>query len=183
MKIHLSAEYPEATTDGIGIRYSVYTQGCKGGLFGDCISNCKGCHNPETHSFDENAPGSYWITTDELVDKIQQHKFSWGKLTLCGGDPIWQVPACIELIDKLKKIKPDYNVWAYSGLSYEYIKNSANDENRWLEYLRYIDVLIDGPFLLEQRDITLAWRGSPNQRIIDVQKSLKNNKVVLEELD
>ena len=169
MKIHLQNEFPEATTDGIGIRYSIYTQGCRGGLFGDCISNCEGCQNPETWSFDKNAPGSYWLEVDELIEKMQKDKISWGKLTLCGGDPIWQAEACIELISKLKKLKPDFNVWVYSGLSFDYILKSANKENRWKEYLESIDVLIDGPFLLDKRDISLSWRGSPNQRIIDVQ--------------
>ena len=179
MKIHLQNEFPEATTDGIGIRYSIYTQGCKGGLFGDCISNCKGCQNPETWSFDEDTPGSYWLEIDDLVEKMRESKLSWGKLTLCGGDPIWQAEACIELISKLKKIKPDFNVWAYSGLSYEYISKSANKENNWKDYLKAIDVLIDGPFLLDKRDISLSWRGSPNQRIIDVPKSLKSNEIIL----
>jgi Organic radical activating enzymes len=183
MKIHLSTEYPESTTDGHGIRYSIYVQGCRGGLHGDCIRNCPGCHNPETWSFAKNAPGSYWLTIEDLVEKIRAHKLSWGKLTLCGGDPIWQVEECIELVKQLKKLKPDFNVWAYSGLSYDYILNSANEKNHWKEYLEMLDVLVDGPFLLKQRDITLPWRGSPNQRVIDIKKTTKKGKVVLVEDD
>ena len=183
MKLHLNTEYPEATTDGLGIRYSIYTQGCRGGLWGDCIRNCNGCQNPETWSFDDDAPGSYWLETDELVEKIKASKLSYGKLTLCGGDPIWQAEACIELIDKLRANKPDYSVWAYTGLLYEFIIKHANAQNHWREYLEHIDVLIDGPFVLKQRDITLPWRGSPNQRVIDVKNTLKTGTVTLEKYD
>lgn len=182
MKLHLSTEYPESTTDGVGIRYSIYTQGCRGGMFAPgVISNCKGCHNPETWSFAADAPGSYFVSTDALVEKMQRHKFSWGKLTLCGGDPIWQAPACIELIKKLKELKPDYNVWAYTGLKFEYILASADAKNRWREYLESIDVMIDGPFILAERDITLSWRGSTNQRVIDVRQTLKKGEITLVE--
>jgi len=180
MKLHLQTEYPEQTTDGPGIRYSIYTQGCKGGLFGDCIHNCKGCHNPETWSFAPDAPNSYWLDTDELIAKMQQYPLSWGKLTLCGGDPIWQAPACIELIKKLKKLKPNFHIIAYTGLTFEFICDHADKTNQWLEYLQNVDLLIDGPFLLEQRDITLPWRGSPNQRVVNVKKSLKQGKIVLQ---
>ena len=184
MNLHLSTEYPESTTDGAGIRYSVYTQGCRGGMFAPgVISNCKGCQNPETWSFAEDAPGSYFISTGDLVKKIQKHKFSWGRLTLCGGDPIWQAPACIELIQNLKQFKVDYNVWAYTGLKFEWILEKADAENRWREYLESIDVLIDGPFILSQRDITLPWRGSSNQRVIDVPATLKTGTVTLVETD
>lgn len=179
MQLHLHTEYPEQTTDGLGIRYSIYVQGCRGGLFGDQISNCNGCHNPETWSFASDAPDSYWLELDELIQKMQKHPLSWGKLTLCGGDPIWQASACIELIKKLKESKSDFNVWAYTGLTFEYILENADSKNRWLEYLRGIDVLVDGPFLLSKRDISLSWRGSPNQRVIDVQKTLQQGKIIL----
>ena len=178
-KLHLQTEYPEQTTDGIGIRYSIYTQGCKGGLFGDCPSNCKGCQNPETWSFAPDAPGSYWLTVDQLIKKMQKYPLSWGKLTLCGGDPVWQAAACVELMQKLRAIKSDFNIWAYTGLTFEFIQAYADRTNRWAQYLEQIDVLVDGPFLLDQRDISLPWRGSPNQRLIDVPKTLKSGKIVI----
>lgn len=181
MRLHLATEYPESTTDGLGIRYSIYVQGCRGGLFGDCIRNCTGCHNPETWSFADDAPGSYWVTTDELIKKMQGHKLSWGKLTLCGGDPIWQAPACIELVKKLRALKPDFNIWAYTGLTFEYIRSNIDPINQWQEYLENIDVLIDGPFMLARRDISLPWRGSSNQRVIDVKKTLKTGRIALSE--
>ena len=184
MLIQLANEFPEATTDGRGIRYSVYTQGCRGGWWGEnCIANCKGCQNPETWSFEKDAPGAYWIMVEELVEKIKKHKFSWGKLTLCGGDPIWQAEACIELVQRLRKEKVDYDVWAYTGLTYEYILKEANEENRWGEYLKCIDILVDGPFVVDKRDITLPWRGSGNQRVIDVRKSLRKGEVVVAETE
>ncbi|MCL2095181.1 anaerobic ribonucleoside-triphosphate reductase activating protein [Candidatus Saccharibacteria bacterium] len=165
MKLHLATEVPESITDGAGIRYSLYTQGCH--------LHCPGCHNPETWSFCPDAPGSYHLDTGDLITKIKKAKFSWGRLTLCGGDPIYQAPACIELIRRLKKLNPDYNVWAYTGLTFEHILEHADKENQWLEYLKCIDVLVDGPFILEQRDLTLPFRGSKNQRLIDVQRTIK----------
>jgi anaerobic ribonucleoside-triphosphate reductase activating protein len=181
MKLHLAQEYPEQTTDGIGIRYAVYTQGCRGGLWGEQLNHCPGCHNPETHSCALDAPDSYFLDLDDLIKKMRGHKLSWGRLTLCGGDPIWQAPACIELITKLKKLKPDFNVWAYTGLTFEFIKKSSTAKNHWQKYLAALDVLVDGPFILSQRDISLPWRGSPNQRVINVPESLTTGKIVFSE--
>ncbi|MCL2371318.1 anaerobic ribonucleoside-triphosphate reductase activating protein [Candidatus Saccharibacteria bacterium] len=171
MKFHLSTVFPESTADGLGIRYAIYTQGC--------YLHCKGCHNPETWSFCPDAPGSYFVDIDEIISDMKKHRFSWGRLTLCGGDPIYQAPACIELIKRLKKQNPKFNIWAYTGLTFEHIIEKASAENQWHEYLKQIDILVDGPFILSERDISLPWRGSNNQRLIDVQETLKSDQITL----
>jgi anaerobic ribonucleoside-triphosphate reductase activating protein len=108
---------------------------------------------------------------DELVDKIVKYPLKSG-VTLYGGDPFFQKEETLYLVKKLKENK--INIWAYTGFVYEdLIKDSV-----WLETLKHIDVLVDGPFIYSEYDPLLKFRGSKNQRIIDVQKSLKSNEVL-----
>lgn len=151
----------ESITDGQGLRYTIFTQGC--------VHNCKGCHNKETHSL----TGGYFKNIDGIVREVVDNPMIDG-ITLSGGDPFLQVDACIALIKKLKKEVSDLNVWAYSGYTYEELLN--NEEK--IRLLNEIDVLVDGRYDCNKRSLTTKFRGSTNQRIIDVKQSLDKNKII-----
>lgn len=151
----------ESITDGIGIRYTVFTQGCK--------HKCLGCHNPETHDIN----GGYDITIDEIIEDLKSNPLLDG-ITLSGGDPFFQAKECIELLVRIRKELKHLNVWAYSGFTFEQLLR--NKDMR--EMLDLVDVLVDGRFVLKRRTLESRFKGSENQRIIDVRKSLENNKVI-----
>lgn len=161
MKIRLAASLqPDSIVDGEGIRTVIWTQGCD--------HHCKGCHNPETWSFDSG----YLIDVDSVIKEIDSLTGQDG-ITLSGGDPFYQVEACTLIAKHCKNKK--LNVWCYTGFVYEDLVK----DTKMLELLKYIDVLVDGPFVLNKRSLDLYFKGSSNQRIIDVPNSLKENKVVL----
>lgn len=147
--------------DGPGWRLVVFCQGCPHG--------CKGCHNPETHDFD----GGRMVNTSEIIDMMDSNPLLTG-ITLSGGEPLFQMGACYELA----KAAHDrgLTVWCYTGFTWEEVM----DELRFvsIQLLDYIDVLVDGPFIESQKTLSLPWRGSKNQRLIDVQKSLREHRVV-----
>ena len=151
MKIRLAADLQQdSIVDGEGIRTVIWTQGCP--------HNCKGCHNPDTHDFNDGA----LIDIEEIKQKVSKLKNQDG-ITFSGGDPMCQPKECLEIATfeqllALSKLKPAI-----------------------LEFLNNIDVLIDGKFILEERNLDLIFRGSSNQRIIDVKNSLIQNKVCLVE--
>ena len=165
MKIRLASPLQyDSVVDGEGIRTVIWTQGCS--------HNCKGCHNPETHDFD----GGVLVEIEEIKEELDNLTFQDG-ITLSGGDPFMQPEACLEIAKHAKKI--GLNVWSYTGFTFEQLKKMASIKPTILELLENIDVLIDGKFILEEKSYDLAYRGSKNQRIIDVSKSLKNNEVVI----
>lgn len=154
----------ESIADGEGVRVVVFISGC--------LHNCKGCHNPASHSFTAGQP----FTSDlqeKIVAYIKNTPFISG-LTLSGGDPMYSAEELIPFVQKLRSEVDGVTVWIYSGFLYEEIKQ----DKEMAELLKQCDVLVDGEFVLEQRDITLAYKGSQNQRIIDVQKSLSMQKVI-----
>lgn len=151
----------ESITDGVGIRYTVFTQGCK--------HKCLGCHNPETHDIN----GGYDIAIDEIIEDLKSNPLLDG-ITLSGGDPFFQAKECTELLVRIRKEFKHLNVWAYSGFTFEQLLR--NKDMR--EMLDLVDVLVDGRFVLERRTLESRFKGSENQRIIDVRKSLENNKVI-----
>ena len=161
MQIRLAAPLQsDSIVDGEGIRTVIWTQGCG--------HHCKGCHNPETWSFDEG----YLIDVKDVINEIDNLSGQDG-ITFSGGDPLYQVDACLKIAKHCKE--RDLNVWCYTGFLYEdLLKN-----DKYLELLKYIDVLVDGPFVLKERSLDLYFKGSSNQRIIDVPNSLKENKIVL----
>lgn len=165
MKIRLAAELQkDSVVDGEGIRAVLWTQGCS--------HNCKGCHNPLTHSFD----GGALIDIDEVkswIDDLEGHQ----GITLSGGDPFFQARESMEIAKyaKLKKL----DVWCYTGFTYEALIEKSKNDKSILEFLENIDVLVDGKFILEQKSLDILFRGSKNQRIIDVPTSLKEGKVSL----
>lgn len=164
MKIRLAAPLqPDSIVDGEGIRAVLWTQGC--------LHNCKGCHNPMTHSFTDGA----LIDLEEVygwIDSLEGHD----GITLSGGDPMFQPLPCIHIAKYAHKL--GLNVWCYTGFTFEKLLENGKEDKNILELLKNIDVLIDGPFILEQKSFDVKFRGSKNQRIIDVEKSLSNGKVI-----
>jgi len=162
MFIRIAGIMPESIVDGPGFRFTVFTQGC--------FHNCPGCHNPETH--DPN--GGRAVTVESLLDAMRKNPVLDG-LTLSGGEPFEQVDACVSLAMGARAM--GLNVWAYSGYTFEELL--ADPEKRRL--LEVCDVVVDGPFLLSERTLEKRFRGSRNQRIIDVRKSLGRGEIVPEE--
>lgn len=163
MKIRLA--YPlqsDSIVDGEGVRTVIWTQGC--------THNCLGCHNPDTHSFD----GGYLIEIEELKKQIENLKIQDG-ITFSGGDPMCQVEACLEIAKFCKK--KNLNIWCYTGYTFEQLLKLNSPKIN--EFLSYIDVLVDGKFILSERSLNLRFKGSRNQRVIDLPLSLKEKKVCL----
>lgn len=160
MKIRLADDnlLTDSIVDGEGLRAVLWTQGCS--------HNCKGCHNPETHDFNKGV----LVEVDEVKQFIKDLTLQDG-ITFSGGDPFFQPEPCIEIAKFAKE--EGLNVWAYTGFLFEdLIKNE-----KMREFLNYVDVLVDGKFELENKSLNLKFRGSTNQRIINVPRSLKMGKV------
>jgi anaerobic ribonucleoside-triphosphate reductase activating protein len=166
MKIRISSSVAfDSIVDGPGLRMVIWTQGC--------IHNCKECHNPQTH----NLCGGYEVDTEEIINKIKTLKLQRG-ITLSGGEPFLQPEALEEIAKEAKNNKLD--VWSYTGFTIEELLDTKNPEHfKNLNLLKHIDVLVDGKFELGKKDFTLKFRGSSNQRIIDVPNTLKYKKIVL----
>lgn len=148
-------------SNGQGVRVSVFFQGC--------TFNCKNCFNPETHDF---SGGKEF--TDETIDQILQlcEKEYIEGLSLLGGEPMHplNIEGATKLAKKFKEKFPNKTIWAWSGFLFEQLKGK--------EILNYLDVLVDGQYVDDLKDYSLKWRGSSNQRVLDVQKSLKSNEIV-----
>ena len=168
MKIRLATPelMPDSIVDGEGIRTVIWTQGCS--------HKCPGCHNPQTHSFDDG----FELDIEEVKDEIDKLEGQDG-ITFSGGDPLYQVDVCLELAKYIKSKK--MTIWCYTGFTYEALISLSKNNPNIKEFLKTIDVLIDGPFILEQKSLDCIFRGSKNQRIIDTKESLKQNKVCLVE--
>lgn len=138
--------------------------------FAGCNHKCPGCHNPETWSFTSGHKMDFKDMVT-ITDQLQREEISG--ITLSGGDPLYQADDLVLFLKQIKQQFPDKDVWCYTGFEYEDIAQ--------LECLKYIDVLIDGPYeqALNPGPGKVLWRGSTNQRIVDVQKSLEENKVVI----
>ena len=162
MEIQLHAIVDDSIVDGPGIRMTLFTQGCH--------HKCPGCHNPQTHDI---SGGKLW-DVEELLTKIQKNPLLDG-ITLSGGEPFLQSEACAYLADAVKKM--GLSVWTYTGYIFEDLIKQANPKH--LALLQATDVLIDGPFIMEQRSLNLRFKGSKNQRAILCNKSLDNNKIQL----
>ena len=157
--LHYLYTYSETIVDGDGIRFSIYLSGC--------THRCRGCHNPE--SWDINR--GRWMSTDEILQKVLADSFA--DVTFSGGDPMYQPEGFTELAHAIKR-QSRKNIWCYTGYTFETLLHNP----RQAKLLEYIDVLVDGKFKEELRDEDLYFRGSSNQRLIDVQASLKAKKAV-----
>ena len=164
-KWHVADYKPFMFVDGEGVRCSIYVSGC--------LFNCKGCFNKAIQDFNYEEP-----YTEELEDKIIEdlaNDYVQG-LTLLGGEPFLNTGLCTQLVSKVRdKFGDTKDVWSWSGYTFEELLNGTPDK---VELLEMIDVLVDGKFILEQRDLTIPFRGSRNQRVIDVKKSLLEGKTI-----
>lgn len=163
MKIRLASNLQsDSIVDGEGIRTVIWTQGCP--------HHCMGCHNPTTHDFN----GGALIDIDEIKEEISNLSGQDG-ITFSGGDPMYQPISCMILAKHAKSL--GLNVWCYTGDTFEEVLQNKYKK----EFLNYIDVLVDGKFEIDKRNLDLNFKGSSNQRVIDVKKSLEQDKVVLVE--
>ena len=149
MKIRILDILEETMMDGPGLRTSIYCAGC--------AHRCPGCHNPQSWDFS----GGREVTVDELLDVIKADEFA--NVTFSGGDPLYQVEAFTELARRIKE-ETDKTIWCYTGFTYEEILA----DTRLSQILPYLDVLVDGPYVEALRDTNLPFRGSSNQRIINL---------------
>ena len=157
--------------NGTGVRVSLFVSGCR--------HHCKECFNAETWDFNYGKP--YTVETENLLLEQLAPDYIAG-LTLLGGDPTEpeNQRALLPLLQRMRKELPGKTVWAYSGYLYEdFLPGGRAYCEVTEEYLGLIDILVDGPFILEQKDISLLFRGSANQRIIDVPKSRACGDVVI----
>ena len=162
MRISLSGVTGDSIVDGPGLRLTIFTQGC--------LHHCPGCHNPQTH----DPEGGPWADTEDILAAAAENPLLDG-ITLSGGDPFLQPVPCLALAEGAHKI--GLNVWTYTGYTWEALLEENDAEK--LALLKETDVLVDGPFLLAERSLELRFCGSRNQRLIDVKKSLAEDKVVL----
>ena len=159
MKIRIAALVNDSIVDGPGLRYAVYTQGC--------LHHCKGCHNPQTHDIN----GGYETDTEDIWREISENPLLSG-ITFSGGDPLLQPRPLTELAKKAGE--EGLSIWCYTGWVWEDLLRKNDPDIMAL--LNEIDVLVDGPFLSEQRTLELPFRGSKNQRLIDVLRSLRSGR-------
>ncbi len=163
MEIRIAGTVCESIVDGPGIRYVVFVQGC--------VHNCVGCHNPETHSFD----GGKVVDTEQLFCECVENPLHMG-VTFSGGEPFCQPQALYALGKQFKE--RGYHLMCYSGWTFEQLVEKSHHEQGIADLLSVIDVLVDGRFDINKRSLQLKFRGSSNQRIIDVPSSLENNSAV-----
>ena len=157
----------DSIVDGPGLRAVIWTQGCN--------HNCKGCHNPQTH----DTCGGHIVDSLNIISEINKLRLHRG-ITLSGGEPFMQSEALLDVAKECKNLNLD--VWAYTGYTFEDSTDNKNPNYfNNINLLRNIDVLVDGRFIETKKDITLRFRGSSNQRIIDVKKSLENKRIHLHE--
>jgi anaerobic ribonucleoside-triphosphate reductase activating protein len=147
------------SVDGPGLRTSIY--------FSGCTHKCEGCHNPQSWDIEAGKETSI----EELMQVIKYNGFP---VTFSGGDPFFQAEGVTELAREIKR-RLGKNIWCYTGYKWE----NVVDNPRFRPLLETIDVLVDSPFILAQRDTSLCFRGSGNQRIIDVQASLAKGEIVI----
>lgn len=168
--IRIAGIEKESTVDGEGVRYVIFTQGCN--------HNCPGCQNPQTHSFtDGNDVEITELLTDILINPLLDG------ITLSGGDPFFQAKECEKLALAVKK--QGLTVWAYTGFIFEefikFIENKPCDKRinkDMIKLLKTVDILVDGPFIIDKKSLDCIFRGSSNQRLIDVKQSLKKKKAI-----
>lgn len=154
----------ESIVDGPGIRMVVFAQGCK--------HKCPGCHNPETHSFD----GGTLVTVGSILEMAKKNPLLDG-ITFSGGEPFEQAEAFAFLAQEAKKMNLD--IVTYTGYTYEYLKENSSKYKGWNALLDKTDLLVDGRYESDKRNLLLRFRGSENQRIIDIKKTKAENRIVV----
>jgi len=163
-KVRVAGITKSSVVDGLGIRTVVFFQGCP--------RHCPGCHNADTIPL----TGGQEMTVSQLVTEINNSISPMTKgITFSGGDPLAQPEALLEAIELLREQQPNLDIWVYTGYTFEEMRDNP--------VMKMIDVLVDGPFIQAQRDISLAFRGSHNQRLIDIPKTLATGEVVSLQLE
>lgn len=164
-KLRIAGVVKESSVDGEGLRYVVFTQGC--------YHNCKGCHNQHTHDVN----GGKLVEISKIIEDINKNPLLHG-VTISGGEPMLQIDNLIPLLSKLKSM--DKHIMVYTGYTYEQLikLSECNDDfKNTYNLLEYIDILVDGKFEESLKSKFSLYRGSTNQRLIDVKKSLKRGCV------
>ena len=168
-RLKISGIIKSSVVDGPGVRYTIFTQGC--------YHKCEGCQNPQTHDPNDGK----FITVDEIYNEIMESSMIEG-VTFSGGEPFLQSDSLAELASRIKK-NSDLNIICYTGYTFEELQDIVKSGvMSYSRLLSNIDYLIDGRFEQEKASLDCAWRGSTNQRIIDVKESLSQNNVVETEL-
>lgn len=162
MRIRIAGIETESIVDGPGYRLALFTQGCP--------HHCPGCHNPQTHAFD----GGRLADTDEIVALLGKNPLVRG-ITLTGGEPMMQ-PEPLALIAEAARAR-GMNVWCYTGYTLEALLAEGREDR--LRLLRLVDVLVDGPYRSHERSLDLLYRGSRNQRLIDMPATLAAGEIRL----
>ena len=150
----------DSIVDGPGLRMVLWTQGC--------VHGCKGCHNQKT--WDVN--GGEIMDTKDIIASIKSSNLQTG-LTISGGEPFLQPTPILEIVKAIAKTS--LSIWIYTGYMYEQLQNNP----KFVEILKYIDVLVDGKFEVDKQDYNVLFCGSSNQRLIDIKKTKEMNKIVL----
>ncbi|MHB8171847.1 MAG: anaerobic ribonucleoside-triphosphate reductase activating protein [Thermincolia bacterium] len=163
MKIRIAGITGESVVDGPGLRAVIFTQGCP--------HYCTGCHNPDT--LDPN--GGVEMYTDQVLEELGQMKLIKG-VTFSGGEPFIQASAVAYLARRIKAQGKD--IVTFTGYTFEELMDKSHHDEGLKELLTLTDLLIDGPFIEAEKDLSLPFRGSRNQRLIDIPKSLSNGKVI-----
>lgn len=162
-KVRLAGIIYESLVNGPGMRRVFFAQGCK--------HNCKGCHNEDSHDFN----GGEEMDIDELIEDVKDNPILRG-VTFSGGDPFEQADKFAYMAKKIKEL--GLNIWCYSGYTFEEIIDNSKHSEQWTDLINNIDVLIDGRFEIDKMRDGLKFRGSTNQRIIDVKESLAIGSIV-----
>lgn len=162
-KIRLAAILKESLVNGPGLRRVLFSQGCP--------HNCKGCFSPHTHSYTDGV----LIDMDDIIEDIRKNPLLKG-VTFSGGEPFEQADKFAYIAKEVKKM--GLNIWCYTGYTFEYILENQHKRKGWSELLKYIDVLVDGKFEEDKKEEGLKFRGSSNQRIIDIKESIESLEVV-----
>ncbi len=164
--LRLSGIVRESIVDGNGLRFVVFCQGCP--------HHCPGCHNPQTHDFS----GGKEVSLSRILAEIRKNPLLRG-VTFSGGEPFCQAAAFAELGRQVKALPNGLDVTVYSGYTYEQLAEKALTDPGIAALLEISDFLVDGPYLEDQRDLSLLFRGSRNQRYIDLKRTLRKGTAVL----
>lgn len=166
--IYIAGINKASFADGIGVRYTVFCSYCP--------HHCEGCHNQKYWNIESGVK----ISTSDILNDITKLSYK-PDITFSGGEPFSQAEGFFDLAQKIKT-NTDRTIWCYSGFTFEELLAFPKESNE-RKLLNLIDVLVDGKFIQDLADKRLAFKGSSNQRVIDVKKSLKENKIVLYNLD
>lgn len=163
MRVRVAGIVEESFVDGPGIRFVVFAQGCP--------HRCPGCHNPQTHA----PEGGFWVGVGALLRRMEENPLLDG-LSLSGGEPFEQAEPLAVLAEGARA--RGYDVWVWSGYTFEFLMAHRDDRPGWRRLLEATDVLVDGPFLAGQRSLALPYRGSKNQRVLDLRCSQAEGRAI-----